>query len=531
MSMQPAIDYTNKDFASLRQALLELAQLRLPEWTDRSPADLGVLLVDLFAYMGDIVLYYQDRIASEAFLATAVERRSVIQLLRLIGYELQGPIASTAALTLVFNAPAAGAATTVTVPKGAQFATKDSTPQTFEYLGADLTIDLAGDRVSTRPDGTLVYQGLPVRHSRSIAAAVIGTGTGEPDQALALPQSPAILETVAVTIDEGAGQQPWNRRANLLYHAADDGQVTLSGPDSADYMIQVDDAGVSWIVFGDGVYGKRPAAGATIRAAYAVGGGTVGNVAAGAITDKKSQIAQLDSVTNPAPAVGGTDAETTDHAVRFGPLAFRSGERAVTLGDFVALAHEAGGVAKVRARTSGWNRVELYVAPEGTQFAPAPADLKQRLVAFFTDRRMVGTQVLIRDPTAVQIDVSVEIFVEHNHSPEDVVSRAQAAVAGVLAFANVDLGQPLYLSKVYEALDQVDGAFAATVTRFRRRDAVPLIAMAHRRIFGFEIDLTLPAEALRSLTGEIPPDGRITIADTELPVPGDVVVTSMDGSP
>src|SRR4051795_8471523 len=99
-SDKPAIDYTDKDFDSLRQALLDLAAYRLPEWTDRSAADLGVLLVDLFAYMGDVVLYYQDRIAAESFLHTAVERRSVLQLLRLIGYELHAPVAATAELRL-----------------------------------------------------------------------------------------------------------------------------------------------------------------------------------------------------------------------------------------------------------------------------------------------------------------------------------------------------------------------------------------------------------------------------------------------
>ena len=77
MPSLPTIDYTNKDFASLRRAMLDLARYRLPEWTDQSPADLGSLLVDLFAYMGDIILYYQDRIANEMFLATASERRSV----------------------------------------------------------------------------------------------------------------------------------------------------------------------------------------------------------------------------------------------------------------------------------------------------------------------------------------------------------------------------------------------------------------------------------------------------------------------
>ena len=104
-SDKPAIDYTDKDYDALRQALLGLATYRLPEWTDRSAADLGMLLVDLFAYMGDIVSYYQDRIASESFLDTAVERRSIINLLRLIGYELAPPVASSAELTLVFNPP------------------------------------------------------------------------------------------------------------------------------------------------------------------------------------------------------------------------------------------------------------------------------------------------------------------------------------------------------------------------------------------------------------------------------------------
>jgi hypothetical protein len=531
MSSTPAIDYTNKDFASLRQALLELAQLRLPEWTDRSPADLGMLLVDLFAYMGDVILYYQDRLASEAFLETAVERRSVVQLLRLVGYELKSPVASTATLTLVFNPPAPNTPTTVTVPHGAQFATKDHVPQTFEYLGTDQTIDLAGSRVSARADGKLLYAGLPVRHSRSVATAPIGVGTGEPGQSFSLAQSPVVLDTITVTVDEGAGAVTWNRRENLLYYIGDDATVTLAGPDSTDYMVQVDDQEVAWIVFGDGIYGKRPASGASIQATYAVGGGVVGNVPANTIVDKQTAIPQLDSVTNPAPAVGGADAETTDHAVKFGPLAFRSGERAVTLSDFVALAHEAGGVAKVRAQTSGWNRVALYVAPEGTEFAPAPADLKQRLVAFFADRRMVGTEVLIRDPTAVPIDIDVEIYVDHNYASDDVSARAQAAIQGLVSYANVDLGQPLYLSKAYEALDQVPGVFAATVTRFRRRDALPIVAIPQRRLFGFQIDWTLPAEALRTLRGEIPPDGRIAIGEVELPVPGELQVTVMDGRP
>ena len=66
-----------------------LIPAKLPEWTDHSSeADFGNVLLELFAHMGDILSYYQDRVANESFLGTARTRRSVIEHLRLIGYEL-----------------------------------------------------------------------------------------------------------------------------------------------------------------------------------------------------------------------------------------------------------------------------------------------------------------------------------------------------------------------------------------------------------------------------------------------------------
>src|SRR5207253_246222 len=138
----PAVAYTDKDFASLRQAMLDLAAWRLPEWTDRSPGDLGMVMVDLFAYVADVVSYYQDRIASEAFMSTASERRSVMHLMRLLGYELSPPVAAAVDIDVTFAVPAPGAPTTVTIPTATGFLTapdKSSAtpapPQRFEYLG------------------------------------------------------------------------------------------------------------------------------------------------------------------------------------------------------------------------------------------------------------------------------------------------------------------------------------------------------------------------------------------------------------
>jgi uncharacterized phage protein gp47/JayE len=525
---KPAIDYTDKDFESLRSALLTLATYRLPEWTDRSPSDIGMLLVDLFAYVGDVVSYYQDRIASESFLATAVERRSVLHLLRLIGYELAPPVAASAELTLVFNPPAPGQPTVVTIPQGADFATTavESTPsQSFVYLGADRQVDLAGPEVTAGADGKLTLAGLPVRHGRVITGEILGSSTGEPNQLFPLAATPVIVETLRVEVDEGAGAVEWERRTNLLYHVASGGGVETSGADARDYYVQFDEDGRPAVVFGDGEYGRRPPPGRdNVRASYVSGGGAVGNVPGGGIAEAKARIANLASVTNPLPAVGGADAEPLERAIRFGPLAFRSGDRAVTLNDYVSLALQAGGVAKVRARTTGWNRVDLYVAPEGETCTAPPDELKRRLVSYFETRRMVGTSVHIEEPVCIAVDVSVELVTEHNFQPETIRQRAERAVAELLAFRSVDFGRPLYLSKVYEAVEAIEGVHAATVTRFRRQDSAPPRTL--RRKVLLEAGLGDVSELVeRAYGGEIAVEGRIDIGEFEIPVPGVLSVT------
>jgi hypothetical protein len=82
------IDYLAKDYSSFRQALLDFVSVRTPAWIERSEADLGMMLLELFAYTADNLSYMQDRVANEAFLMTATQRRSVAGHLQLIGYQM-----------------------------------------------------------------------------------------------------------------------------------------------------------------------------------------------------------------------------------------------------------------------------------------------------------------------------------------------------------------------------------------------------------------------------------------------------------
>ena len=93
---EPIIDYLGRDFAALRQLLLDRLSLLMPHWTDRSVADLGVTLVELFAYLGDYLAYAQDSVSAEAYLGTARRRISVARHARLLDYRMhQGAAART----------------------------------------------------------------------------------------------------------------------------------------------------------------------------------------------------------------------------------------------------------------------------------------------------------------------------------------------------------------------------------------------------------------------------------------------------
>jgi Baseplate J-like protein len=95
----PSIDYLAKDYLSFRQALLDFSAERYPNWRERSPADFGVMLLEMLCAVMDELSYLQDRVHNESSLELATERRSVTRLARLVDYE---PQPATAARTWLY---------------------------------------------------------------------------------------------------------------------------------------------------------------------------------------------------------------------------------------------------------------------------------------------------------------------------------------------------------------------------------------------------------------------------------------------
>lgn len=496
------IDYLARDYDGFRRALLDLIPAKLPEWTDRSEANFGVVLVELFAYLADILSYYQDRLANEAFLPTAQERRSVIEHLRLIGYEMAPAAAATARLSLVVGT---GVNQLVEVRKGDQFATattRERPSVTFEYTDEKpLLIDTTKavpNLVLRKPDGTPlanfkeVVDAIPVREGRTVTREVIGVSTGAPNQRFRLAQPRLLRDTLEIVVETDPPTPPWKLRRNLafsrpaftdeqlaaLFHQERIGStLAFSRTADADYAVETDETDVTTVVFGDGQYGRIPPPGAPIVATYRVGGGTAGNVGAGQITvvGRAPQLQLLGAkVGNREAASGGAERESIEQAVRFAPVAFGSMQRAVTAEDYVALARLYPGVSKARAEATGWNHINLFVAPTGSGKPPSDV-LIQNLLAYFEDKRMLTTLIRIEAPDYVKIDVTATVEALPYFRRLDVVAAAEAALRALLDFERVDFGQTLYLSKIYEALERLDGVASVFVNVFRRAaDAEPV---------------------------------------------------------
>jgi len=84
--IEPDINYLAKDYGSFRQLILDRLALIMPDWQERHVPDIGITLVEILAYVGDYLSYYQDAVATEAYLNTARRRISVRRHARLVDY-------------------------------------------------------------------------------------------------------------------------------------------------------------------------------------------------------------------------------------------------------------------------------------------------------------------------------------------------------------------------------------------------------------------------------------------------------------
>jgi len=256
-----------------------------------------------------------------------------------------------------------------------------------------------------------------------VPALRVGTGSGEPDQQLTLPNTPVLPESVRLTV----GGEAWRRVDDLLSAPAEvpvrDPALPPGAPAPAagDARVFTVDRESGVVRFGSGFAGMRPPPGAPIVASYAYGGGSAGNVGVGAIKTAPRLPAGFKPA-NPVPAWGGDDGESVLEAERRIPLHLKHQDRAVSEEDFREIVPQTPGIALARMEvlpsyhptigSPAPGTVTLLLIPDDPLRPEGPVPDRlflQAVCRHLEPRRLVTTEVHLRGPEYVPLAVSVGI--------------------------------------------------------------------------------------------------------------------------
>ena len=269
-----------------------------------------------------------------------------------------------------------------------------------------------------------------------------------------------------VFLDDGADR--WEPERDLL------------GSDrfAASFVVEMEDDGRAHLRFGDDVLGRAPSPGTRFTATYRVGNGRGGNVAPGALTRVVAPLVDLLSVTNPLPAVGGTDPEPTEQVRLYAPQAFRTQRRAVTPADYAGRAQQHRQVQRAGATrrwTGSWHTVFITIdRVGGRDIDPA---FERELRAFIDPYRLAGHDIEIDAPRYIALDIALRVctspgYVRANvkralletFSARDLPGRRR----GWFHPDNLTFGQTLYLSPIVATAMTVPGVEWVEVVTFQR---------------------------------------------------------------
>ena len=448
--------------------MLAYAGQIFPQWNTTSQGDIGVAILETCAYVGDILSYYGDRITQEAYLPTATQRVSLLNIAQLLGYVVSNGSPATGTVTFATepNWPA------TTVPAGTQVATGVSV-QASVLLGGSIAAAIyqTDSTVVVPANGGSVVAN--VTQGITYSKQSVGTSNGSVAQTFSIPQLGVLNGSVHVFVQDAtdAAISEWSYYAFLVD----------AGPESFAFTTYVDQNGQTWIEFGDGLNGIIPALGMHIFATYTTSVGAAGNVAAGVVTTMYTAITGVgiqylpNGKFNSSLMSGGADPESNDQIRRAAPLTFTTQNRAVSTDDFGNLALNVPGVLMSTAIGNHSTSVALYVLGPNYQ-APGPG-LVANILSYFEGKTLAGVSLSVLAPALILVDVGslaspIQLNVLPTFNQAAVQANVQAALQAFLSPPNQVFGALLTVSELYQTVMAVAGVGYTLIPLFTRQDTI-----------------------------------------------------------
>ena len=289
-----------------------------------------------------------------------------------------------------------------------------------------------------------------------VAGERLPDGTGAPDQVVRLARTPVIPGTVNLFVAASDGTRQWQAIDDLAGAGPEvptfDPRQPPGSKATVNPLVEVFvlDAASGELRFGDGTHGKRPPAGAIMRADYDCGAGAAGNVGAGSINTSPALPAGL-KVSNPVRTWGGADAETVSTGEKQITRYLQHRDRLVNANDFATITLRTPGVDIGRVDVlpafnpaisqnepgDAPGAVTLMVIPRYEAKHPDTPEPDQlfldTICNYLNPRRLITTEVFLRGPDYQPIWISVGINVVAGVAPPQVREDVKQAILRFLS--------------------------------------------------------------------------------------------------
>ncbi len=463
----PSPNLDDRNFKDLMASSMKILERKSIPWTDLSPSDPGVTLLELFAHLSETVLYRLNRVPQKAY----------VEFLNLIGSQINS---SSSALVKVEISRKDEIEGDIEIPRSTKIIAKDSDGRggEVEFLTVRNSVLKAGEQSVE----------VSALNCKEVNGEIVGKSTGLAGQVFELKMAPVISPSgdafdllVASEIVESHGQ---GQRGETILFKGKSFKIWKEVDSFAGYgptdLVYVSDRFSGKVSFAPEISGTSigacPERGAQLITWYRYGGGVKGNV--GVHSLKEIELEGVE-VTNHERATGGIDEESLDEAMKRGPLELHSLRRAVTASDFESIAmHESRMIARAKAYTraeqwafaepgtvdvilvpfveSGLRKAELltqeYMSSIETE------EVLERINRVLDSRKPMGTQVQVRWAKYKAVSVRATLLIGQESRKDEVAEsvrlRLRSAINPLPTEGNNErgweYGSSLHASSVYD---------------------------------------------------------------------------------
>lgn len=414
--------------------------------TDYSEGNILIIILSLFAAIAEVLHYYVDNMARETFLSTARRYDSVVKHGALVDYHARAAIAATVDVILSRSITGNSIGAKLTIPQGTLFT--DSSGNSW----------LSARDVTWYSNVTTCKVPI-IQHERYTASAlnnmVIPTGDRVILNLGTLPNG-KYYEQGSMSLQIGG--ETW-----VLVDT-----FAKSKPTDKHFMVSVDEALNPYIMFGDGTFGKKPAAGAKItNVVFYLTNGTQGNVKSNTITSVPSVISSSitdATVSNAYDAGGGSNYENFTMLKEHIPLSVKTLGVAITKEDFESLAMLVDGVNKAKADYECGRKLTIYISPDGG--AVASSELINRVYNLLSQRAPMTTWLKVKSTGKVQIILEMDVTGKKSYKTAEIQTQILTALYNAYSPEQAQIGGSVRVSDIYALIDNLSTVDYLHLTKF-----------------------------------------------------------------